>query len=352
MDSRQAAVASSGALQNLSAYLNETLAHLGTTFQGSNEYISETLGVPPSIVYSGLAALVAVPLTMSRYGWSREQISPYSSMSGSGPAVTDEDFSYITSQDLDDPSLGLPETRPRARSRGGRPDPEDDVLLIKNKGVIYPTQFPAYSIGDGKLRVDDVRSRICVQMSLPQRFANRIKLLYKGRQLKDASAPIREYGVKNKSEVMAVLPEGEAAGSTSEEEEEVIVDGTKSRRRKKKKNKKASDKKDNGGPSQAPPPAATGAMGKLDELRAEFTNKWLPMCRDFIAAPPADPKKKDEEHRKISESILQAIVLKLDGIETDGNEEIRARRKAQVKETQAILRELDIAAGKDRPGGI
>jgi hypothetical protein len=339
-------VASSGALQNLSAYLNETLAHLGTTFQGSNEYISETLGVPPSVVYSGLAALVAVPLTMSRYGWSREQISPYSSMSGSGPAVTDEDFSYITSQDLDDPSLGLPETRPRARSRGGRPDPEDDVLLIKNKGVIYPTQFPAYSIGDGKLRVDDVRSRICVTMDLPQRFANRIKLLYKGRQLKDASAPIREYGVKNKSEVMAVLPEGEVAGSTSEEEEEVIVDGTKSRRRKKKKSKKSSDKKDSGSPSQAPPPAATGPMGKLDELRAEFTNKWLPLAREFIAAPPADPKKREEEHRKISESILQQIVLKLDGVETDGNADIRTRRKAQITEANAVMKEMDVALGK------
>lgn len=349
-------MASSGALQNITAYLNGTLAHLGATLESSNEYISETLGVPPSIVYSSLAALVAVPLTMSRYGWSssRDQISPYSSMSGSGPAVTDEDFSYITSQDLEDPSLGLPETRPRARSRGGRPDPEDDVLLIKNKGVIYPTQFPAYAIGDGKLRVVDVRGRICTMMDLPQRFANRIKLLYKGRQLKDAEAPIREYGVKNKSEVMAVLPEGEVGGSTSEEEEEVIVDGTKSRRRsKKKKNKKASDKKDAGGSSQPPPaPAATGPMAKLDELRAEFTEKWLPLCKQFIASPPTDPKKKDEEHRRLSESILQQILLKLDGVETDGIPEVRARRKEQVKDAQAMLKELDVVVGKERPGGF
>ncbi|KAH8178438.1 BAG domain-containing protein [Sarocladium implicatum] len=291
---------------------------------------------------------------MSRYGWSssRDQISPYSSMSGSGPAVTDEDFSYITSQDLEDPSLRLPETRPRARSRSSRPDPEDDVLLIKNKGIIYPTQFPAYAIGDGKLRVVDVRNRICTMMDLPQRFANRIKLLYKGRQLKDASAPVREYGVKNKSEVMAVMPEGEVAGSTSGEEE-VIVDGSKSRRRKKKKNKKSSDKAESSdSPSQPAPANATGPMAKLDELRAEFTDKWLPLCRDFIAAPPTDPKKKDDEHRKLSESVLQQILLKLDGVETDGNPEIRARRKEQVKDAQAILKELDLVVGKERPGGF
>ncbi|KAK0383898.1 hypothetical protein NLU13_7990 [Sarocladium strictum] len=291
---------------------------------------------------------------MSRYGWSssRDQISPYSSMSGSGPAVTDEDFSYITSQDLEDPSLGLPSTRPRARSRAGRPDPDDDVLLIKNKGVIYPTQFPAYSIGDGKLRVVDVRNRICVMMDLPQRFANRIKLLYKGKQLKDASAPVREYGVKNKSEVMAVLPEGEVAGSTSEEEEEVIVDGTKSRRRKKKKSKKGSDKKDGSGSSQAQQPVASGPIAKLNDLRAEFIDKWLPLCKQFIAAPPTDPKKKEEEHRRLSESILQQILLKLDGVETDGVPEVRAQRKEQVREAQAILKELDVVVGKERPGGF
>jgi hypothetical protein len=93
-------------------------------------------------------------------------------------------------------------------------------------------------------------------------------------------------------------------------------------------------------------------MAKLDELRAEFTGKWLPLSRQFIAAPPADPKKKEEEHRKLSESVLQQILLKLDGVETDGNPEIRARRKEQVKEAQALLKELDVVVGKERPGGF
>lgn len=355
VDSRQAAVASSGALQNLTAYLNGTFSSLGATLQGSSEYLSGTLGIPPALVYSSLAALVAVPLTMSKYGWSssRDQISPYSSMPGGAPAVTDEDYSYITSQDIDDPNLGLPETRPRAHSRtGARPDPEDDVLLIKSKGVIYPTHFPAYSIGDGKLCVVDVRNRICTMMDLSTKLANRIKLLYKGRQLKESTAPVREYGVKNKSEIMAVLPEGNLGGSTSEEEE-VIVDGSKSRRRRKKKSKKTTvDNGKAGGEAsnessgaQSPP----GPLRKLDELRSEFNDKWLPMCKQFIASPPADPKKKEEEHRRLSESILAQILLKLDGVETEGIAEVRARRKEQVKEAQATLKELDMVIGKERP---
>lgn len=125
MASSQAAAASSGALQDITSYLNGTLANLSSALHESSKYISETLGLPPGLVYS-LAALIAV--TMSRYGWpfSRDRGSRYGPRLGSVPAVMDDDFSYITSQDLDDGSLGPsdgrynhpdPSRRPRRRPR-------------------------------------------------------------------------------------------------------------------------------------------------------------------------------------------------------------------------------------------
>lgn len=358
MDSTQEIVASSGALQNITSYLNGTLANLSSVLQDSSEYISQTLGIPPSVVYSSLAVLVAIPVTMSRYGWSRDQISPYTPVPSGVPAVTDEDFSYITSQDLD-------EVQYHPRSHSLNPVPDDDVLLIKNRGVTYPTHFPAYAIGDGKLRVKDVRERVAVMMELPEKGARRIKLLYKGRQLKEPLAAVRDYGVKNNSEVMAVIPEIDDASSPSEEEM-VIVDAprkeSKSKRGKKKKGKKradggegssvaASSPRDSAStfdaPRSPPPPhlvpsgATSGPLKQLDELCSEFITKWLPLCDSYMANPPTDPKRRKEDHLKLSESILLHIVLKLDGVESDGVAEVRLRRKGLIQQVQDTLKKMD-----------
>lgn len=362
MDSGQAVVATSGALQNITSYLNGTLVNLGSAFQGSNEYISETLGVPPSVVYSSLAALVAVPLTMSRYGWSRPSFSPYSSMSGGAPAVTDEDFSYITSQDLDDPNAGAYTRKP---AREVPRELDDDVLIIKNKGVSYPAHFPAYTIGDGKLRVMDVKDRIGLMMDVSDRTARRIKLLYKGRQLKEPAAPVREYGVKNNSEIMAVVPEGADDSSPSEEEMVIVGDseprsssGKSSRRNRKKKSKKskssgatadgddtsaAPDSNSNMDGASSPTGQGSESMKQLDEIASEFRTKWLPLCAQYTKSPPTDAKKREDEHRRLSESVLQQTLLKLDGVETAGDPDVRATRKQLVQEVQTVLKELDVA---------
>ncbi|KAG6000651.1 hypothetical protein E4U43_001545 [Claviceps pusilla] len=358
VDSSQPVAAASGAFQNLTSYLNGTLVNLGTALQGSNEYISGTLGIPPTLVYSGLAALVALPLTMSRYGWSlnREQTSPYSSMKGGPPAVTDEDFSYITSQDLEDDSSFL-----GTRSAAGAASAEDDVLIIKNKGVTYPTHFPAYTIGDGKLRVKDVRDRAGLMMDLSERATRRIKLLYKGRQLKEPAAPVRDYGVKNKSELMAVVADVRDDSTTSGEEMVIVDDDSAAARPKKRKNKKKGGKaKGDGGDLASSGPRSSprsstpnvdgasttpgaGPMKRLEELSNDFSQNLQPLCKAYIAAPPRDAKQRHDEHRKLTETVLQNILLKLDEVDTEGITEVRARRKELVRGVQEILKSLDAA---------
>ncbi|KAK2029603.1 hypothetical protein LX32DRAFT_352933 [Colletotrichum zoysiae] len=323
---------------------------------------------------------------MSRYGWStnRDQISPYSSTLSGVPNVTDEDFSYITTEDLQSNSLGssVP-TRtythsPRSR---GSAVPEDDVLLIKNKGVTYPAHFPAYAIGDGKLRVRDVRDRVGVMLELSDRRVRRTKLLYKGRQLKEPAAPVRDYGVKNNSEVLVVLPDGDVdAESSDDSEEEMVVvggDGASAvgstggtddgkKRRGKKKGRKSKKRSSNTSPrdsasnlgvptaqeSHRPSspngqaaPAAAGPHAKLEAIAAKFNADLRKPCEDFIAAPPADAKKRVEEHRKLSETTMQHVLLKLDEVETAGDPDARATRKALVQDVQDVLRRLDARAG-------
>ncbi|KAM0460264.1 hypothetical protein ACHAPV_005054 [Trichoderma viride] len=362
VDSSEPVVASSGALQHLIAnYLNGTLTNLSAAFQESSEYISGTLGVPPTYVYSGIAALVALPITMSRFGWSLNREQSFGAMPGGVPDITNEDFSYISAQDLDDPRVEYIDTRhfPRPPSRGPS-DLEDDILVIKHKGITYPAHFPAYSIGDGKLYVKDVRDRIGIMMELSSRTTRRIKLLYKGKQLKESSLPIRQYGVKNKSELMAVIPDVDDENSDRSDEDVITVnepsrnDSKSSKSKKKKKgSKRKSDKNDPGSPTSPLDSGSNGdavngavinaASKKLDEIEDEFRSKWLPLCLDYIDAPPKDPKKREDEHRKISETVLQQVILKLDGVETEGIDEIRQRRKDLVRRTQEVLKRLDAA---------
>jgi len=43
----------------------------------------------------------------------------------------------------------------------------------------------------------------------------------------------------------------------------------------------------------------------------------------------------------LSETILTQILMKLDGVETDGDQDARMKRKEIVKEVNAMLNKLD-----------
>ncbi|UKZ69714.1 uncharacterized protein TrAtP1_010718 [Trichoderma atroviride] len=259
---------------------------------------------------------------MSRFGWSLNREQSFGAMPGGVPDITNEDFSYIPAQDLDDPRVEYIDTRhfPRPPSRGPS-DLEDDILVIKHKGITYPAHFPAYSIGDGKLYVKDVRDRVGLMMELSSRTTRRIKLLYKGKQLKESSLPIRQYGVKNKSELMAVIPDGDDENSDRSDEDVITVnepsrhDSKSSKSKKKKKgSKRKSDKNDPGSPtspldSGSNGDAANGAVinaasKKLDEIEDEFRSKWLPLCLDYIDAPP---QRRQEAGGRAQENIRNCL---------------------------------------------
>lgn len=296
---------------------------------------------------SVLAILAAASMSRWGTGWFSGGASPFGSRQAV-PQVTDDDFSYITSEDLERPSQSH--------------HLEDDVLLVKHKGITYPLKFPAYSIGDGKLLVRDVRIRAAESMGISD--YRRLKLLYKGAQLKDDHALCRDYNLKNQSEILCVLEnEPESGISASENDSEMTADSAGKKKRARKNKKKSGNKKSKGGggpadeaptstprsagsPAPAPPPAPgpVTPMQKLESISSHFHTKILPLCVQYMNSPPTDPKKKDFEHKRLTETIMNEVMLKLDAVEVEGDQEARAKRKALVNETQNVLNQLDEAA--------
>lgn len=427
MASGQAALASSGAPFATLANITNSLLKLPPSLQpyvdntfelvsGTSAYLRSATGLSSTTIYTTAAAIIvlsALPAVLgkggqkrsgrsagkavgmsNRFGWStRGALSPFSSNLGIGvggvPAVTDDDFSYITSEDLENHGLDIPRqphhnVDDASSSHYGRSAPQvpedDDILLIKNKGVTYPEHFPAYSIGDGQVLVRDLQERVQMVMKLSERHARRVRLLYKGRQLKELDKPVRDYGVKNNSEVLVVLGDVGAGGSSEESSEEVVVvdrddDASRKKTNKKKRRGKKRDaprsppdsssntglevpfgndrRRASGSRAESPSvlsgvstaSAATsvpgGPMEKLNSIGVHFTTNLLPLCHKFTANPPSDPKKREDEHRRITETVMQQVILKLDEVDTQGEEDARARRKELVRHVQNVLKEMD-----------
>jgi hypothetical protein len=326
--------------------------------------------------------------------------------------VSDADFSYITSEDLaasqknlgvapstTDASHNHTSSAPSGRSNASG---ETDVLVLKHKRVSYPVHFPRGAIDAGELSVRAVRDAAARKMDVDD--ARRIKLFFKGRQLKD-DQQARAVGLRSdyESEIMCVVGEGLPLGSSrnegayaqdrngaesgSESSDDNAGSSTpggsrakKSKNKRRRGGKKHSKKgrSENGTPEPSnayvggggpraeflgvrpssalpprPPSAASNKrpssphklpptpMEKLEGLSSKFHTTLVPLCVQYINNPPDEAAKREFEHKKLTETILAQVVLKLDAVDTQGDEAARATRKQLVKECNQMFSRLD-----------
>lgn len=336
------------------------------------------------------AAILTCLLAIAAMSWSNP-LSGFWRRSpnyASAPQVSDEDFSYITPDSLDRPGPP-PQQSQSGQYTGNVEDNEPDIIRLRHRGVIHPLHFPAFAIDDGVLTVGALRQKVAAQVGANP---NRVRLLYKGSLLKDDSRPCKVEGLKQHSEVLCVVSEADAntpsdlsdrgngqlnepmarPGSSSSriggEEDGEEGSASKPRKKSKKKNKSKKGKKTTenntppreeflGTPSSAPsrptssgpsymPPASPNLKGlsaleQVSALAGYLQQEIVPLCNEYVADPPKEAKKREFEHKKLSETILAQILLKADGIEPDGDATIRNARKALIREAQANLDRLD-----------
>ncbi|GAB7358244.1 hypothetical protein MBLNU230_g0395t1 [Neophaeotheca triangularis] len=296
----------------------------------------------------------------SRLGSNLGRFSPFarSPTQAGSTQVSDADFSYITTDDLRRNQISSSDGADSPPQDMGPPR-DTDVVIVKHKRMQYPVHFPAYSIAKGELSVGQLRDAVAKKTGAES--SRRVKLLYKGSNLKDDNRTCRSAGLKDHAELLCTIGDGPApseSGSDSEDDDEEGIDGratgdgdTGKRRRNRNRNKKRRQKAKESGtstpnnlstpqghPSQAPSPATP--MDKLNALQTTL-HDFSDQVKEYVRNPPADPAKFDFEHKRLSEMILAQVLLKLDGVETEGDQDARARRKELVKEAQAALTEVD-----------
>ena len=314
-----------------------------------------------------LAAVIVCLFTIAVMSWRNPlnilRRSP-SYAPASNPQVSDEHFSYITPGDVADTPAD---------------DAEPDIIALRHRGTIYPLHFRAYAIDDGVLTVGDLREEAARQTNAGH--PDCVRLLYKGKLLKDNTRTCKAEGLKQHSEVLCVVSEGRASDNSddgqtipattpvpaptqaprptsSEASSPPTPPGGKSKKRRNKDKGRNGKKSPVSRESPAPQPANRTTqfspppnlkqlhtpLEKVSALAGWLQQEMIPRCDEYVADPPSDPKVRNQEYQKLSETILAQVMLKADGIEPDGNQTARDARRALIKEAQAALNKLDSIA--------
>ncbi|KAH8422771.1 BAG family molecular chaperone regulator [Aspergillus melleus] len=343
------------------------IADLHHVFAADQQRTTITL-VAVTVLLAAAIAAVVIMSWRSRFTNLWPPRSPYYSSVSNPPHVSESDYSYISPDQI---------VEPPSRAYDDQ-DNEPDTLLLKHRKNTYELRFPAYAINDGVLSVGQLRRRAAEVTQAPD--PKRIKLLYKGKLLDDDSLPCRAEGLKQDSEVFCVVSEVRPGESTPSDVSDAEVEKSspaggadasetpekRKRNRTRNKNKKGKGKnkdKRAEGPAPAPPPASdrpkpssggmpppapnlkalSTSLEQVSALAGYFYTELAPLCEAYIANPPAEPKVRDFEHKKLSETIMAQVLLKADSIEPDGQEDTRNARKKLIKETQVVLGRLDQA---------
>ncbi|RYP46645.1 hypothetical protein DL768_007190 [Monosporascus sp. mg162] len=88
------------------------------------------------------------------------------------------------------------------------------------------------------------------------------------------------------------------------------------------------------------PEAPQNPVHKLEAIALEFYN-LAPQCESFISRPPLGQVECDFLHKKLSQILLQEVLLKVDEVETFGDSYARLRRKELITEVQLLLNRMD-----------
>ena len=333
--------------------------------------------------------------------WSGGRGSPFlSNLADSAPRNLSGHFEYIGPEDElysnHRPSVAV-------YDRGNDLD-DPDRIHIQYMGRMIPIDFSAYSINEETTSTGALRKKVAYVLGVDP---SKVRLVYKRRELKRNQYSLKRYGMKQNSEVSAIVTERSMdynrrdspsnSGSDSESSGHAVPQQRRPRAQSSVRlrsderlptlprssgthlhpnghvpstpirdshrdslrpapGERVSAREREPSRSRASSPAPpidripqadpNTPLGRMQALASTFHTQFLPPATKFLISPPSDPDARKKEFLKLSESIMAQVVLKADGIETEGNVDARNTRKSLVNEANTVLKQLDVAMKK------
>lgn len=94
-----------------------------------------------------------------------------------------------------------------------------------------------------------------------------------------------------------------------------------------------------------PPPKPLTPREQIESVIEDVDTNIKPHIDKFVSSPPESAEERTDIHRRLGETILQKM-LKLDDVETDGNDELRTMRKQAINTMHNYHEALDQAYKK------
>lgn len=189
---------------------------LGTYINSAVEVFAERSAFENSAVVLGLCTFIVLIMSWTSRLGNLGRFSPFTRSPPQGSSrVSDSDFSYITADDLRkhqaEANKYSQQTVESPQEYG--PPRDTDILVLRNKKKDFTVHFPAYSIPRGELTIGQVREQAGKKTNTAD--WRRVKLLYKGKNLKDDSRTCKQEGVREGAELMCTIADNIPSASST-----------------------------------------------------------------------------------------------------------------------------------------
>lgn len=197
-------------------------------------------------------------------------------------------------------------------------EPPKSVIVQVGKATTYTVTFEKGDAADARLgpTVGFLRQKVIEILQANGKALDNVTLIFSGKKLTNDKAALLDYGVTTGSKILVTIrkPPGSQPGATSSS---------------------------TASPSPGPKPQLT-PREKIQEALDFVKRELEEPINKFVKSPPKDADQRTDQHRRLSEMVLQKMFA-LDDVDVSEDPDLRSFRKEAINKFHNYHAALDKA---------